>query len=351
MRYAAICISTALSASLVTGTMQWGLGVFRPLSLPFEGALSLMGSMERKNFWKSEYGLRTGWAIALFILISVVAAGILFGCAYLLAHWTPANLAEIRTKLVPGIRLAQSGAVSCGTLLAYFVVCRLSRGGWRQFGLNPAGAWGHLGQGVLAGSLAMSLLVGTLVLTHAMTITYSASTAFALIGSGLLWAAVFALGAFVEEMQFRGYPFFRLSLVKPPIVAAIIMSASFGMAHLGNGGEDLLGITHTVLFGLVCCLAVWRTGSLWWAIGAHAAWNWTQTFVFGCYTSGLTASGSIMVATPAGPAWLSGGATGPEGSLLSILALALMALIIMLTLRPTPRPSQGRAVLQPLKAT
>jgi hypothetical protein len=183
----------------------------------------------------------------------------------------------------------------------------------------------------------MSLLVGVLVLTHAMTITYSGTSPGGLMASGLQWAAMFFFAAFAEEMEFRGYPFLRLSLVRPPLMSAIVMSVSFGLAHLGNGGEGLLGITQAAAIGLVYCLAVWRTGSLWWTIGAHTAWNWTQTFVFGCSNSGLSATSSFWVATPAGPAWLSGGATGPEGSALCIPVVALTALIILLTLPQASR--------------
>jgi membrane protease YdiL (CAAX protease family) len=272
--------------------------------------------------------------VPLFFLISAVVAVVLFGAIYLLARWTPADLASLRTQLVPGMRIAQSVAMSCGLLVAYFVMSRSGGGSWRENGLNPAHAWARLAQGAATGALMMSLLVGVLVLTRAMTLGYSTTPARALVWSGLQWAAVFVPAAFVEEMLFRGYPFFRLTRVRSPTTSAIIMSVAFGLAHLANGGEDLVGILQVIAIGLVFCLAVWRTGSLWWAIGAHAAWNWTQTFVFGCSNSGLTGSGALLVSTPAAPAWLSGGSTGPEGSVLAIPVMALMALSIVRMLPP-----------------
>jgi uncharacterized protein len=32
-------------------------------------------------------------------------------------------------------------------------------------------------------------------------------------------------------------------------------------------------------FGLLFCLSLRRTGSLWWAVGFHAAWDWGQTLL------------------------------------------------------------------------
>ena len=162
-------------------------------------------------------------------------------------------------------------------------------------------------QGAFWGALLMAGLVGALVLTHAITISSSGRGLRPLIGSGLVWEALFLPGAFVEELQFRGYLFFRLARARSPIRAAIAMSVWFGLAHLGNQGETVIGLLQVVSVGLAYCLSVWRTGSLWWAFGAHAAWNWTQSFVFGCANSGLSASGQWLVSTPRGPGWLSGG--------------------------------------------
>jgi membrane protease YdiL (CAAX protease family) len=110
------------------------------------------------------------------------------------------------------------------------------------------------------------------------------------------------------------------------------MSIVFGLVHLGNREETVIGILQTMGIGLVFCLAVWRTGSLWWALGAHAAWKWTQSFIFGCANSGLEASGQFLVSTPAGPDWLSGGAAGPEGSILCLPVELLLAWIVVRTL-------------------
>jgi hypothetical protein len=88
------------------------------------------------------------------------------------------------------------------------------------------------------------------------------------------------------------------------------------------------------LVGLVFCFSLYRTGSLWWAIGIHAAWDWSQSFLYGVADSGLMAQGHLFATHPIGKPILSGGLTGPEGSIFAILMLAVITGIIFVTLRP-----------------
>jgi membrane protease YdiL (CAAX protease family) len=277
-------------------------------------------------------GLRSGWAILLFVAIAAACTAGFFGIVYWLAHFTPADLSAMRTSLLPGVRTALVLAESCGLLVATAVMGKIEGRSWLDYGLRGRRGAALFAQGALWGALLMAGLVGTLALTHAITIDSSGRGSWSLIGSGLVWAAMFLPSAFVEELLFRGYPFFRIARARGPIRAAIGMSVWFGLAHLGNREETLIGVLQVVSVGLVYCLSVWRSGSLWWAFGAHAAWNWTQSFIFGCANSGLAASGQWLMSTPRAPGWLSGGATGPEGSILSIPAMALMAWIVLRTL-------------------
>jgi len=294
--------------------------------------VNLPTSQSRSTLWMGRDGLRSGWAILLFIAVAAACTVIFFGIVYWLAHFTPADLSALRTSLLPGVRTALVLAESCGLLVATAVMGKIEGRSWLDYGLRGRRGAALFAQGAFWGALLMAGLVGTLALTHAMTIDFFGRGSWSLIGSGLVWAAMFLPSAFVEELLFRGYPFFRIARVRGPIRAAIGMSVWFGLAHLGNREETVIGLLQVVIVGLVYCLSVWRSGSLWWALGAHAVWNWTQSFIFGCANSGLAASGQWLVSTPRGPGWLSGGATGPEGSILSIPAMALMAWIVIRTL-------------------
>lgn len=284
------------------------------------------------GLWKGPDGLRRGWSVILYFVIAAAIAAALFGIVYRLGHLTAADLGAMRTRLVPGIRAALVLAQCCGLLAATVVMARIERRSWLDYGLGGRRAVVLFVQGAFWGFLLMSVLVGVLALAGAMTIEAPRNATASVIESGLLWAALFVPAALVEELMFRGYPFLRLARAGSPIRAAVVMSLCFAAAHLGNREETVIGLLQVVSVGLVFCLAVWRTGSLWWVLGAHAAWNWTQTFVFGCANSGLAATGNWLASTPAGPAWLSGGVTGPEGSILSIPAIALLAWIAVRTL-------------------
>jgi hypothetical protein len=89
-----------------------------------------------------------------------------------------------------------------------------------------------------------------------------------------------------------------------------------------------LGILQVVVTGLLFCLMIRRTGSLWFAIGFHAAWDWAETFFYGTPDSGLLGVGRFLNSSVQGPNWLTGGSAGPEGSIFAMLILALCALLI-----------------------
>ena len=114
--------------------------------------------------------------------------------------------------------------------------------------------------------------------------------------------------------------------------AAWVTSTLFGFIHIGNGGENWIGIFAAAAIGFVFCVSIRVTGSAWWAIGCHAAWDWAETYFYGTADSGLQARGHYLTATPSGATLWSGGADGPEGSLLVLGAILLM-LVPLIALR------------------
>lgn len=131
-----------------------------------------------------------------------------------------------------------------------------------------------------------------------------------------------------EEFAFRGYWLFSTSRRIRFWPAALFLSGVFGIAHLGNHGENVLGILQVVVTGLLFCLMIQRTGNLWFAIGFHAAWDWAETFFYGTPDSGLLGVGRLLNTSVRGPNWLTGGSAGPEGSIFAFAILLLCALLI-----------------------
>jgi hypothetical protein len=63
-------------------------------------------------------------------------------------------------------------------------------------------------------------------------------------------------------------------------------------------------------------------------VGFHAAWDWGQSYFYGTADSGLIAKGHLYGEHAVGPALWSGGATGPEGSLIVLPLLVIIALLM-----------------------
>jgi len=141
----------------------------------------------------------------------------------------------------------------------------------------------------------------------------------------LLFVLLFA--AFGEEMLFHGYAF-QLLIRRLGAFATILPAAVlFGLAHLGNENSSWLGIGNTMLFGILFGYACLRTGALWLPIGLHFGWNVVLP-LFGANLSGFT-----MGVTGYELRWkttdlVSGGAYGPEGSLLTTAIVVALFFVV-----------------------
>jgi membrane protease YdiL (CAAX protease family) len=149
----------------------------------------------------------------------------------------------------------------------------------------------------------------------------------------VIWMLVFILVALREEFRARGYALFTLSAGIGFWPAAILSSAAFGYGHHGNSGEDWIGLFNAAAFGLLLCLLLRRTGNLWLPIGLHMAFDWGETYFYGVADSGNVTPGHLLNPSAAGPAWLSGGTVGPEGSVLCTLLIVVLWLICATWLR------------------
>jgi CAAX protease family protein len=153
---------------------------------------------------------------------------------------------------------------------------------------------------------------------------------------GALWGFAFLMVGLFEEFVFRGYVLSTLAEGIGFWPAAIIMAVVFARAHMGNSGETRIGIVGVAAFALFASATLWRTGNLWLAVGAHTGWDWGQTFFYGVSDSGLPSTGHLINSHSAGPDWLSGGKTGPEGSVFCLILLVLMTVLFLALHRRPP---------------
>lgn len=285
--------------------------------------------------WFGPSGLRAGWAVLLYCAINGAALFAFAQAARLFHH--PFHLRE---QIMPGREILVEGAMCVATLLATCIMSRIDRKSWRDFGLRAPRRAAHFTLGAVHGIIAVSAIMALLIVSGGASVEYSGASVPSLLESGLLWAIAFLLVAASEELAFRGYVFFRLAGGTHPVFAAAITSLVFGASHASNHGENIAGIVPTVMYGLVACLAIWRTRSVWWVLGLHTAWNWAESFLFGAPDSGLTAQGNLLTSHAIGPVWLSGGTVGPEGSVLAFPALAALAFVAWRTLPAAQRTTE-----------
>jgi hypothetical protein len=157
----------------------------------------------------------------------------------------------------------------------------------------------------------------------------------------LMWGAVqllaFLLVGLVEEYIFRGYLQFTLARGLNSTGNLIPRPHARAIAHSFKDGENKLGLLQVFVFGVVLAVSLWRTGSLWWGIGFHMAWDWAQSFLYGVPDSGDLMQGRLFATHSLGNPLLSGGTVGPEGSALCIPILLLVIVVLFFT-HTSPQP-------------
>jgi len=135
-------------------------------------------------------------------------------------------------------------------------------------------------------------------------------------GSGFPWLdllIVYVPAAIHEEVVFRGYVFQKMRLWNRP-GAIISSSVVFAALHSGNEGITAIAIANLLFAGVFLALAYERYRRLWFPIGIHLGWNVVSGPILAFPVSGFVPSASLLRVTGGGPAWLTGGRFGLEGS-------------------------------------
>jgi len=150
-------------------------------------------------------------------------------------------------------------------------------------------------------------------------------------GAALATSALLFFGAAGEEMMFRGYAFQLLVRQLGAFATILPAAVIFGVGHMSNRNATALGVTNTVLLGIVLGFACYRTGALWMPIGIHFGWN-VMLPLAGANLSGFTMRVTGYALHPNAGGLLSGGAYGPEGSVVTTAAaIALLWAVTRLT--------------------
>jgi len=315
-------------------------------------------------------GLRAGWGLLLFaalFLVLVDASAVLVHTIRDLgrdrSHAT-ASQSAFTAPMPPHVVYLNEGVPLFCAIVATWLMGKIERRPFSGYGYAPRRPLRNFFAGLAWGVALLSLLVAILRATGLLVFNARLLFGRSALRYGLIWLAGFLLVALLEEVLTRGYAQFTLTRGLSAIyrhlfdparanalgfwTAAFILSFAFGFDHRGNPGESPLGLLSAGLAGFLLCLSLWRTGSLWWAIGFHTSWDWAQSFLYGVADSGIMVQGHLFATHPVGRSYLSGGLTGPEGSLFLLPVVLAGATVILLTLprthlgytpAGTPRPS------------
>jgi uncharacterized protein len=276
-------------------------------------------------------GIRAGWSILLFVAIFLAIGATLRFIIFRIPGLP-------RSESAAGLVLAESGLLFT-TLAATAIMARIEGKSVLDYGLRDARWLRRFLIGAVWGFVLISGLVGLLDLTGHLSFDGRILSGPTIILDALALGVGFLLVGLSEETLLRGYLQQTLARGVGFWPAAVLLSVAFGLGHGGNPGEEVIGLLAAGTFGLVACFALRRTGSLWWPIGAHAAWDWGQSYFYGVPDSGMMTPGHLMATHPIGAAWLSGGTVGPEGSIFVLLAFGAIVPIIAFTTRRPALPA------------
>jgi uncharacterized protein len=255
-------------------------------------------------------------------------------------HFRPAGDQKQVTELSPHFLIIFDSISFAVVLLASLIMSRIEKRRLGAYGLPlRLGSLRNFWIGAAWGFGALTALLAVFWMLHDYHVGYVGLHGRQLIYYPLAWAMAFLLVGLSEEFTFRGYGQFTHTTGIGFWPAAILFSLLFGYIHHRNPGEQLMGLVQVVIIALFFCFTLWRTGTLWFAVGYHAAWDWGQTFFYGTSDSGMLGHGHLLNSTFSGPAWLTGGSVGPEGSYLNIPLVLLVTVLFYLAFpKRTPYP-------------
>ncbi|MGH9642680.1 MAG: lysostaphin resistance A-like protein, partial [Terriglobales bacterium] len=235
-------------------------------------------------------------------------------------------LAGFRSDPVsPWWRLAAELRMMLAAVLPAFFMARLEGRSFGDFGLPAKRAFRRdFWMGTVWGFGALTALILGLAALRAFSFGSLSLYGARILRYAIAYAIFFLIVSVFEDFLTRGYSLWVLSQGMHFWPAAALLSILFGLMHLLNPGEARIGIAAVVTIGFFFCLTLRRTGTLWFAIGFHMAWDWGETYFYSVPDSGTVLPRHLLNSSFHGPEWLTGGSVGPEGSYLLFVLIAVL---------------------------
>ncbi|MEV1243914.1 type II CAAX endopeptidase family protein [Nonomuraea sp. NPDC050022] len=212
-------------------------------------------------------------------------------------------------------------------VLAVFVYARVVRWSEHREPVEVAakGAPTAVGRGALVGIGLFTAVIVNIALMGGYRVDGVGSVAGAVGMVGFMAAA-----AVTEELLFRGILFRIVEERTGTWIALTLTGLVFGMAHLFNQHASLWGaLAIAIEGGGMLAAAYVATRTLWVPIGLHFGWNFAAAGIFSTEVSGNGATEGLLHGVTSGPALLTGGDFGPEGSPYSVVFCVLATIAFM----------------------
>jgi membrane protease YdiL (CAAX protease family) len=182
--------------------------------------------------------------------------------------------------------------------------------------------------GAIAALVSMGLVIGTLAFSGAIVIGPLKDNFIDILFIGIVIQLIVSIA---EEMSFRASVFQGLDDELGIVPAALLSAAGFAALHIPS--MDLVGIgvpsgliaLGTIFFAGIALALLYAYGGLLNAIAFHFVWNFIEYTLFAMGPL----EGAISVSQP-GPGIVTGGAFGPEASVVALAVAALLAAVLWL---------------------
>jgi len=278
--------------------------------------------------------IRPWWRFALFVALYVA-------CVPLFDWFLPKIHFPDRAMDWFGLLMNEALDFALASVFT-LILCRIERSRFSSFGLRARRDSARLfGQGILWGVVPSMVILIPIWMAGACSFHGWALAPAPLLGFAALWALAFLAVGFAEEFTFRGYALQTLGKGIGFWPAAAVMSGLFGFIHFLKPDDGWIDPISVALYGIFWCFTVRRTGSLWFGIGFHAASDYTDIVVFtepNTGNAGQPVRGHLLNVQFHGPAWLTGGPRGTEGSLLVFAILAALFFLFHKAYPKKPAP-------------